>query len=99
MNQKMQEVINGTEVTETGMICLEGEAIERYRLHLLISSYSMEIVHNARTLRYPLSRVAEQYGVTVRSKKGAMKALMAIYEKTYGEPVPMNSLMERALAK
>jgi hypothetical protein len=99
MNTKMQEVIEGTEVTETGMVCLTGEAIEAYRLRLLISSYAMEIAHGIRTVRYPLSRVAAQYGVTVRSKKGAMKQLMAIYEETYGEPMEMSPAMEKALAK
>ena len=99
MNPNMQEVINGTEVTETGMVCLQGEAIERYRLHLLISAYGMEIAHGIKTVRYPLSRVAEQYGVTIRSKKGAMKALMAIYEETYGEPCPQSPAVEKALAK
>jgi len=99
MNEKMKAVCEGTEVLETGSVCLTGEAISAYRLRLLISSYAMEIAYGMRTVRYPLSRVAAQYGVTVRSKKAAIKQLMAIYEETYGEPMDHSPAMEKALAK
>jgi len=99
MNSKMQEVREGTEVTETGMVCLTGEAIDRYRLVTLISSYALEINTGMRATRIPLSRVAVQYGVTARNKKKALVELMKVYEEIYGEPLELGHSLERALAK
>jgi hypothetical protein len=99
MNEKMQAVREGTEVTETGMVCLEGEAISRYRLVTLISSYALEINTGMKATRIPLSRVAEQYGVTARNKKKALTELLKIYEGTYGEPLELGNSLVRALAK
>jgi hypothetical protein len=95
----MQEVREGTEVTETGMVCLTGEAIDRYRLVTLISSYALEINTGMKATRIPLSRVAVQYGVTARSKKKALVELMKVYEATYGETLELGHSLVRALAK
>ena len=95
----MQEVREGTEVTQTGMVCLTGEAIDRYRLVTLISSYALEINTGMRATRIPLSRVAVQYGVTARSKKKALVELMKVYEATYGEPLELGHSLVRALTK
>lgn len=84
MNDKARAVAEGTEVTETGMVCLKGEAIEHYRFAVLISSYILEIKTGMRATRFPLSRVAAQYGVTARNKKTALRQLVALYEETYG---------------
>jgi hypothetical protein len=99
MNQKMQEVKEGTEVHESGMVSLTGEAIDRYRLVTLISSYALEINTGMKATRIPLSRVAVQYGVTARSKKKALAELMKVYEEIYGETLELGNSLVRALAK
>jgi len=99
MNQKMQEVSEGTEVYESGMVSLTGEAIDCFRLFTLITSYALEINTGMKATRIPLSRVAEGYGVSVRNKKKAMAELLKVYEATYGEPLELTHSMVRALAK
>lgn len=84
MNEKAKAVAEGTEITENGTAILTGEAIEHYRFSALITAYIAEIRTGMKVSRIPLSRVAEQYGVTARNKKTALRALLALYAETYG---------------
>lgn len=60
------------------------EGIAHYRLAALISALRVEINTGLKVSRFPLLRVAQQHGVTARTKKAALKALEALYEETYG---------------
>jgi hypothetical protein len=98
MNDKARAVAEGTEITETGMVCLQGEAIDHYAFVTLLSGYILEITTGMKMTRIPLSRVAERYGVTARNKKTALRQLVEIYEETYGREFD-HPRLELALAK
>jgi hypothetical protein len=49
--------------------------------------------------RGSLSWVAQRYGVTARSKKKALRELLAVWENTYGEPMELTHNITKALAK
>ena len=83
MNEKLNAVIEGTNVDDYGTT-LTGDAIEHARIITLLSGYILEITTGMKMCRIPLSRVAEQYGVTARNKKTALRQLIKIYEDTYG---------------
>lgn len=84
VNDKARAVAEGTEITESGVAVLTGEAIDHYRFSALILAYVTEIRTGMKVSRIPLSRVAESYGVTARNKKTALRALLALYAETYG---------------
>ena len=83
MNEKMEQVINGTQNDEFGTT-LTGDAIDHLRFTTLLSSYIFEIKTGMKTCQVPLSYVASSYGVTARNKKTALRELLKIYEATYG---------------
>lgn len=60
------------------------EGIAAYRLACLIRALRLEIKTGMKMTRFPLLRVAQQYGVTARTKAKALAALEALYEETYG---------------
>lgn len=85
MNDKAQAVANGTDIDEYGNVMLTGDAIEHFRFTSLVTAYITEIRTGMKVTRIPLSRVAAQYGITARNKKTALRALLALYEETYGK--------------
>lgn len=99
MNEKMEAVKAGVRPVGEGGLSITGEAVPAYALMLLIQSYAREITFGMQVTRVPLSRVAQQYGVTARSKKKALRELLMIWETTYGQPFEMSHNIERALAK
>ena len=99
MNQKMQEVKAGIQPVGEGGMSITGEAIDAYRLMTLIQAYALEINTGMKAVRGSLSWVAQGYGVTARSKKKALRELLAVWENTYGEPFSITSNIQRALAK
>lgn len=60
------------------------EGIAAFRLACLIRALDTEIRTGLKVSRFPLLRVAEQYGVKARTKAKALEALEALYEATYG---------------
>ena len=83
MNEKLEAVIEGTQVDEAGTL-LTGEAVPHAGFITLLHAYIFEINTGMKTCQVPLSYVAHQYGVTARNKKTALRQLVKIYEETYG---------------
>ncbi len=98
MNEKMEAVKSGIKVSE-GSTLLTGEAIPAYGLMVLIQAYAREINFGIQTSRIPLSRVAQQYGVTARSKKKALRELLKVWETNYGHEFEQTESIKRALVK
>lgn len=97
MNEQMEAVKAGLEPVE-GAVVITGEAIPAYGLMVLIQAYALEINTGMKSSHGSLSWVAQRYGVTARSKKKALRELLAVWENTYGEPMLTHSIT-KALAK
>ena len=98
-NENLQEVINGTKSDEYGTT-LTGGAIEHARMVTLISSLALEINTGMKVTRFPLTGVAEQYGVYARTKKKCLREMLAVYKKHYGVDYrDENGRCAKALAK
>lgn len=83
-NSNLQAVIDGTETYEDGGAMLTGGAIEHARIVTLISSLALEINTGMKMTRFPLTRVAEQYGIFAKTKKKCLREMLAYYKKFYG---------------
>lgn len=87
MNENLQAVIDGTESDGEGRATLlTGGAIEHMRIVALISGLVFEINTGMKMTRFPLTRVAESYGVFAKTKKKCLREMLAYYEKFYGVP-------------
>lgn len=84
-NENLQAVINGTE-SDTYGTTLTGEAIPHMRVITLISSLVFEINTGMKMTRFPLTRIAEDYGVYAKTKKKCLREMLAWYENYYGVP-------------
>jgi len=98
MNEQMEAVKAGLKPAGGGVV-ITGEAIPAYGLMVLIQAYALEINTGMKSSRGSLSWVAQGYGVTARSKKKALRELLAVWENTYGEPMELTHNITRALAK
>ena len=84
-NENLQSVIDGTHKDEGGTL-LTGGAIDHLRVVSLISSLVFEINTGMKMTRFPLTRVAESYGVFAKTKKKCLREMLKFYEDTYGIP-------------
>ena len=84
VNPNLQAVIDGTEATETGGTLLTGEAISHMRVVSLLTGLAFEINSGMKMTRFPLTRVAEDYGVFARTKKKCLREMLKWYEDFYG---------------
>jgi hypothetical protein len=82
-NENLQSVIDGTE-SDTYGTTLTGGAISHLRVRTLISSLVFEINTGMKMTRYPLTRVAEEYGVFAKTKKKCLREMLAWYQEHYG---------------
>lgn len=99
-NENLQSVIDGTKVYEGGGALLTGGAIEHARIACLITSLVFEINTGMKMTRFPLTRVAEQYGIVAKTKKKCLREVLAYYKKFYGvEWDDTNGRVAKALAK
>ena len=98
MNEQMEAVKAGVQVNPNGNMLITGDAIGAYRLMALIQAYALEINTGMKASRGSLSWVAQGYGVMARSKKKALRELLAVWQNTYGEPLEIASVA-KALAK
>jgi len=96
-NENLQAVIDGTSVDEGGTL-LTGGAIDHLRVVSLISSLVFEINTGMKMTRFPLTRVAEDYGVFAKTKKKCLREMLKWYENHYGVPYEGPRVAE-ALAK
>ena len=84
-NENLQAVIDGTE-SDTYGTTLTGGAISHMRVISLISGLVFEINTGMKMTRFPLTRVAEDYGVFAKTKKKCLREMLAWYENFYGVP-------------
>lgn len=84
-NENLQAVINGTTTNEGGTL-LTGDAISHMRVVSLISGLVFEINTGMKMTRFPLTRIAEDYGVFAKTKKKCLREMLAWYENFYGVP-------------
>jgi hypothetical protein len=84
-NRNLQAVIDGTTTDEAGTM-LTGDAISHMRVISLISGLVFEINTGMKMTRFPLTRIAEDYGVFAKTKKKCLREMLAWYEDFYGVP-------------
>jgi hypothetical protein len=96
-NENLQAVINGTN-TDGGGTVLTGEAISHMRVISLLTGLAFEINTGMKMTRFPLTRVAEDYGVYAKTKKKCLREMMKWYEGYYGVPFEAESVAQ-ALGK
>jgi hypothetical protein len=82
-NENLQAVIDGTDTSDGGTM-LTGGAIDHARVVTLISSLAFEINTGMKMTRFPLTRVAESYGIFSKSKKKCLREMLAYYKNFYG---------------
>lgn len=82
-NENLQAVIDGTESDSSGTM-LTGAAIDHARIVTLISSLAFEINTGMKMTRFPLTRIAEDYGIFAKTKKKCLREMLAYYKKFYG---------------
>ncbi|CAB4156027.1 hypothetical protein UFOVP658_39 [uncultured Caudovirales phage] len=93
VNQNLQAVIDGTN-TDGGGTVLTGEAISHVRVVSLILGLAFEIKTGMKMTRFPLTRVAESYGVFAKTKKKCLREMLAWYENFYGVPYESDAVKE-----
>jgi hypothetical protein len=93
VSQNLQAVIDGTN-TDGGGTVLTGEAISHLRVVSLISGLAFEIKTGGKMTRFPLTRVAESYGVFAKTKKKCLREMLAWYENFYGVPYESDTVKE-----
>ena len=97
VNENLQAVIDGTN-TDGGGTVLTGEAISHMRVISLLTGLAFEINTGMKMTRFPLTRVAEDYGVYAKTKKKCLREMMKWYEGYYGVPFEAESVAQ-ALGK
>ena len=97
VNENLQAVIDGTN-TDGGGTVLTGEAISHVRVVSLILGLAFEVKTGMKMTRFPLTRVAEDYGVYARTKKKCLREMLVWYKGFYGVPYESDAVKE-ALGK